>query len=116
MADTVRCRVCERARHFALGDCGRGPGHRGRLGGALWRFWLIRGHLSEGRRWLEAALARHTEPTIVRAQALIAAGVLITHMCDYDRAATLFTESQRIATTLGAHDVIGEALYGLGTV
>ena len=27
-----------------------------RLAGALSRFWYIRGHLSEGRRWLEAAL------------------------------------------------------------
>lgn len=26
------------------------------IAGRLWRFWLVRGHLSEGRRWLEAAL------------------------------------------------------------
>jgi predicted ATPase len=28
-----------------------------RLGGALWRFWLLQGHLSEGRKFLEKALA-----------------------------------------------------------
>jgi predicted ATPase/class 3 adenylate cyclase len=27
-----------------------------RLGGALWWFWFVRGHYSEGRRWLEEAL------------------------------------------------------------
>ena len=28
-----------------------------RLAGALWRFWYTRGYLSEGRRWLDQALA-----------------------------------------------------------
>src|SRR5262249_30922023 len=27
-----------------------------RLGGALWRFWWVRGHVSEGQAWLAAAL------------------------------------------------------------
>ena len=37
---------------------GRGEGARAlRLAGALARFWSERGHLSEGRRWLRAALA-----------------------------------------------------------
>jgi predicted ATPase len=29
-----------------------------RLGGSLWQFWAVRGHVSEGRRWLEAILTR----------------------------------------------------------
>src|SRR5215208_5160760 len=28
-----------------------------RMGGALWWFWSVRGYHSEGRRWLEEALA-----------------------------------------------------------
>src|SRR3712207_7883852 len=28
-----------------------------RMTGALWRFWDTRGHLHEGQRWLESALA-----------------------------------------------------------
>ena len=36
-----------------------------RLAGALWRFWFLRSYFSEGRRWLEEALAggsRHSAP------------------------------------------------------
>ena len=32
-----------------------------RLGGAIWHFWWTRGYWSEGRRWLESALAAGTE-------------------------------------------------------
>ena len=49
-----------------------------RLGGALWRFWWARGHLSEGRNVLERALFFASEGVVaaVRAKALNAAGVL----------------------------------------
>jgi len=42
-----------------------------RLASALGQFWYSRGHVAEGRRWLEAALARSPEaPASVRAMAL----------------------------------------------
>ena len=48
-----------------------------RLCAALWWFWYIRGHLTEGRRWLDAVLASGVEPTGVRrANVLAGAGYL----------------------------------------
>lgn len=47
-----------------------------RLAGALWRFWLMRGYLAEGYRWLTAALAAAPESTAVRARVLLAACVI----------------------------------------
>jgi predicted ATPase len=44
--------------------------------GALWRFWQQRGHLAEGRRWLQEILTlpQAQEPTSARAKALTGAG------------------------------------------
>jgi predicted ATPase/class 3 adenylate cyclase len=58
-----------------------------RLGGALWWFWLVRGYHSEGRRWLEEALAmdRRGSPE-VRAMALAGVGALALEQGDLDRA------------------------------
>ena len=44
--------------------------------GALWRFWQQRGHLAEGRGWLEETLAMPSgqAPTAARAKALTGAG------------------------------------------
>jgi tetratricopeptide (TPR) repeat protein len=47
-----------------------------RLVVALWRFWLMRGYLAEGYRWLTAALAAAPESSGARARALLAACVI----------------------------------------
>ena len=58
-----------------------------RLGGALWWFWWMRGHNSEGRRWLEEALAIEGRVLPeVRAMALAGAGELATSQGNLDRA------------------------------
>ena len=58
-----------------------------RLGGALWWFWSVRGYQSEGRRWLEEALAMEGRGSPeVRAMALAGAGVLAWEQGDFDRA------------------------------
>jgi tetratricopeptide (TPR) repeat protein len=58
-----------------------------RLGGALSWFWSVRGYHSEGRRWLEAALAMDGRGSPeVRAMALAGAGALAEEQGDLDRA------------------------------
>jgi predicted ATPase/class 3 adenylate cyclase len=47
-----------------------------RLAGALSRFWVMRGHLAEGRGRLEGALRADPSPTAARAKALNGAAVL----------------------------------------
>lgn len=50
-----------------------------RIGGAIWRFWLLHGYLSEGSRWLERALAGVSGMSVARAKALFAPGVPVIH-------------------------------------
>jgi predicted ATPase/DNA-binding SARP family transcriptional activator len=42
------------------------------LGVSLWRYWLARGFLADGRRWLEAALDAAPDPSPSRARGLLA--------------------------------------------
>jgi predicted ATPase/class 3 adenylate cyclase/Tfp pilus assembly protein PilF len=58
-----------------------------RLGGALWLFWSMRGYQSEGRRWLEQALAIEGRGWREwRTMALAGAGTLASEQGDLDRA------------------------------
>jgi predicted ATPase len=57
-----------------------------RLGGALWRFWAVRGHHIEGIRRLEEALLSDDSATAARASALIGACAIAVSVKEYDRA------------------------------
>jgi predicted ATPase/class 3 adenylate cyclase len=58
-----------------------------RLGGALWLFWFVRGYHSEGRRWLQEALAMDERgSTDSRAMALAGLGWLAAHQGALDLA------------------------------
>jgi predicted ATPase len=57
-----------------------------RLGGAVWLFWVTRGYWSEGRRWLESALAAGTESDPpLRVEALWGAGLFAIWQGDLER-------------------------------
>ncbi len=68
------------------------------LAGALWRYWLARGHLDEGRRWLEATLASvradaRAAMAPAWARAVYGASMLLTEQGDYTRASALASEN-----------------------
>jgi tetratricopeptide (TPR) repeat protein len=58
-----------------------------RIGGALWRFWNVRGHFSEGRHWLGTGLSGGgAAPVGVRGEASLGLGYLELRQGDYVRA------------------------------
>jgi predicted ATPase/DNA-binding CsgD family transcriptional regulator len=87
---------------------GRAPEIAVRLAGALWRFWWTRGHLAEGRRRLEAALATTAGTQSARAKALYGAGSLAGEQGDY-AAATAYLQAALVAYR-ETGDRLGEAL------
>jgi predicted ATPase/DNA-binding SARP family transcriptional activator len=74
-----------------------------RLAVALWRFWLMRGYLAEGYRWLTASLAAAPEHTAVRARALIAACLVGLRRGVHERLHEFGAESVAICRELGDH-------------
>jgi predicted ATPase/DNA-binding CsgD family transcriptional regulator len=81
----------------------------------LWRFWELRGHLSEGHDWLERALARWPDaPIVVRANALNVAGNLAYKRGEYEQAIVRYEEGLRLRKEQGDQREIGIALQNLG--
>jgi non-specific serine/threonine protein kinase len=93
-----------------------------RLGGALWRFWSMRGYLREGRERLAALLALAGEEVsseqgrAARAKALKAAGTLAAEQGDYAAARARYEESLAIRRELGDKLEIANLLSNLGIV
>jgi predicted ATPase/class 3 adenylate cyclase/Flp pilus assembly protein TadD len=88
-----------------------------RLAGALARFWSVYGHITEGRRWLIAALGMTgTADKPVRAKALAGAASLAFRQADYSQAEALARES--LAIYRQSHNRAGEgrSLSILGAV
>jgi predicted ATPase/class 3 adenylate cyclase len=88
-----------------------------RMGGAMWRFWDKRGHYSEGRRWLEAALAREEGVRAsVRAKALFGAGGLAYRQSDYVRAQEYYEISRTFFVEVGDQQGLADTLNCLGVI
>jgi len=94
-----------------------------RMAGALWRFWFVRGHLSEGRARLSEAIsqARQAEGQggkndVSRATALHGAGTLASAQGDDASARRLLEESLAIRRELGDQRGMADSLVNLGIV
>ena len=113
-----------------------------RLAAALWWLWSVRGNHSEGRQWLDRALAKAAGPdgaaesngavesngagglngtagagaAPIRARALYGAGILASEQGDSGAARVLFEESLTIAREVGNRNGVAYSLLGLGIV
>jgi predicted ATPase/DNA-binding SARP family transcriptional activator len=92
------------------------PEQAGALVASLWMFWLVRGHLAEGKRWLEFALARLPAATLARARVLQSLTVLTIHLQGYAATASLVEEALAICRKLGDSRSLAAALLNAGIV
>lgn len=85
-----------------------------RLVAACWRFWSIRGYLTEGRRWMERALANaDAAPPLVWAKALDGIGALMRAQGEHAAARQRYEESLAIRRGLGHQAGIAHSLSNL---
>jgi len=84
---------------------------------ALFRFWYVRGHLTEGRWWLERALARTAcAPASLRRRGFTAAGAIALLQGDYEAATTLAEKALEVARSLDDRRLVANALSNLGAI
>jgi predicted ATPase/tRNA A-37 threonylcarbamoyl transferase component Bud32 len=83
-----------------------------RLAAAVWGLWNVHGQMTEGRRWLAAALdaAQHA-PARVRMKALFKGGVLAQLQGDLETARAYFAEGMRVSEEVGDENQV--AWFGL---
>jgi predicted ATPase/DNA-binding SARP family transcriptional activator len=97
-------------------EAGGESGRLQRLAGALWRFWYLRGHLTEGRRRLERALAADPAPTPARAKTLIGATVMAINTGDGETATERADEAIALCERLGDAWGVAYATFMLGNL
>jgi predicted ATPase/class 3 adenylate cyclase len=83
--------------------------------GALWRFWQLRGHLTEARFWFDEVLAMGSgqDHTAARAKALTGAGGIAWWSGDVPATSRFYEKALTIERELGDPTRIAEALYNL---
>jgi predicted ATPase len=81
-----------------------------RLTVALWRFWLMRGYLAEGCRWLDSSLAAAPEHTADRARALLASCLVGMRRGVHAQLHEFGAESVAIFAELGDHAGMFDAI------
>ena len=87
-----------------------------RLAVAASHFWILRGYFDEARALMKRALAVPAAPPLIRARALIQAGVLEFGQGIFDRAWDLFEASLELSRELGDKRAVSAALDNLGNI
>jgi predicted ATPase/class 3 adenylate cyclase len=83
---------------------------------ALWRFWDVRGHITEGRQWLHRVLHEIQLPSPERMRASQAAATLADSQDDHQRSIIHAQEALSLARDLGDNTETAIALISLGAV
>jgi predicted ATPase/DNA-binding SARP family transcriptional activator/DNA-binding CsgD family transcriptional regulator len=87
------------------------------LAAALWSFWYTRGHLSEGRRWLESTISEAGPlVTLTKAKALNGVGYISIFQGEYEAAKEFLEEGLVLYRELGDTEGIASSLIYLGFV
>ncbi|MFN0154792.1 MAG: ATP-binding protein [Gaiella sp.] len=102
------------ALHFSLD--GGDPETALQLCAVLWRFWFERGYLSEGRLWLDEAIATSSELSLARARVLSGNGVLAHYQGDYARSEQLCQEALELSVSVADARGVAEAQTGIALV
>ena len=85
-----------------------------RLASRIWRFWLVRGYLSEGRSWLRQALELVPERSLTRARALLVLSILTYYHEGYNRAIALVEEALALFRALDDRKGLATAVLNAG--
>jgi predicted ATPase/DNA-binding SARP family transcriptional activator len=83
------------------------------LAARLWRFWQLRGHFADGRRWLEDVLATEESTSMPHAKALVGLAGLCYWQGDWDAAEAAYGHARELAKGLDDWWLELEALFGL---
>jgi tetratricopeptide (TPR) repeat protein len=86
------------------------------LAGGLQRLWQLHGHLAEGARWLETALAAGDATARNAAKAWNGLGIVRADRGDYDGAADAFARAVALGRDLGDDERVASSLSNLGAI
>ncbi len=95
------------------------PERAARLAASLRNLWIFRCYVTEGRRWLEAALAQGEEgnnPSAVRFKMLNGLGILARFQGDYKRARQSHEEGLAVGKAAGDMRQVAQSIRNLGSV